>query len=449
MLARRLILLTFLALALAAAPARAAYPTAPADRYGVDLGRTLDASYAGRLPSALESARQAGAGWARALYSYGTLEPAPGSFNFGDADRYTAELHNRGIRIMGRITPAVYWNSTAPPGGGANGYASYPPADYGAFDSYVRAVASRYAGSVDAWEIGNEMNTAKFWNGTTGEYAHLLAVAYNAVHSADPGTPVMIGGVVPVNHSAVQAAAWFQALVNDPTYPGRAYMDVAAFHSYGLETVTQDLYNRMRSILSAAGRGSLPIWVTETGYSRVPAEQADPRYQGGNSGEAAWLGDRLPLLLRMGAAKVFWFKLMELDDEQNEFADTFTGLLASNLTQLPAYSTFRALVLSHFAPGLLSRSAKLRRKGKVRVKLDCPIEASTDLCTGRLKLKGLGSHGYSLAAGEEKKATIRLSHSGRERVRSRGKLRAKLRATPSGCTIADCQSRGKLKLKAG
>ncbi|TXF09888.1 hypothetical protein [Pelomicrobium methylotrophicum] len=53
------------------------------------------------------------------------------------------------------------------------------------------------------------------------------------------------------------------------------------------------------------------IWITETGYPSNPAEQELPQYQGGHEAQARWLKDTIPYLFQLGAARAFWFQLID------------------------------------------------------------------------------------------------------------------------------------------
>jgi len=66
--------------------------------------------------------------------------------------------------------------------------------------TFVGALAARYAGRVDAYEIWNEQTLRREWNGqplSASRYVELLAGAYNAVKAADPGAVVVSGAPAP------------------------------------------------------------------------------------------------------------------------------------------------------------------------------------------------------------------------------------------------------------
>jgi len=123
---------------------------------------------------------------------------------------------------------------------------------------------------------------------------------------------------------------------------GRSF-DVMNFHTYSTQAEMQRTMDYVRSTLARFGVGDRPIWVTETGYSSDPADQAHPGYQGGPGAQARWLQDHLPYLRQLGAAKVFWFKLYDGSEDPGA---AHHGLLDELLRPKPAYYAYRDLVRS-------------------------------------------------------------------------------------------------------
>ena len=61
-----------------------------------------------------------------------------------------------------------------------------PPSRISYFEDYVRAVARRYKGQIDAYEIWNEATSPQFWQGTPDEMAEMTERASRIIHAEDP-----------------------------------------------------------------------------------------------------------------------------------------------------------------------------------------------------------------------------------------------------------------------
>jgi hypothetical protein len=102
-----------------------------------------------------------------------------------------ADAHN--VRLLFSVVKAPAWSRTTTEEDG-------PPQYYQDYWTFVGALASRYAGRVEAYEIWNEQNLRREWNGDTlsaTRYVQLLAGAYNAIKAADPSVAVVSGALAP------------------------------------------------------------------------------------------------------------------------------------------------------------------------------------------------------------------------------------------------------------
>jgi hypothetical protein len=123
---------------------------------------------------------------------------------------------------------------------------------------------------VQAFEIWNEPDNAQFWGltGDAGRYARLYGAAHDAIHAADPGARVVVGGLTDAPQFVPQMIA------ADP--PVRGALDGVAIHPYGatpaavLARVAQT-----RRALDALGLGSVPLYVTEFGWTTSPPGTLD------------------------------------------------------------------------------------------------------------------------------------------------------------------------------
>jgi hypothetical protein len=75
-----------------------------------------------------------------------------------------------------------------------------PPDDPQDLADFMGNMATRYKGRVQAYEIWNEQNLRREWEGaplSAADYVGLLGAAYQAIKAVDPGAIVVSGGMAP------------------------------------------------------------------------------------------------------------------------------------------------------------------------------------------------------------------------------------------------------------
>jgi hypothetical protein len=215
------------------------------------------------------------------------LEPADDQWEWTTLDAHLAKAEQEGVDDVTLVlasTPrwaAVRTTKDDAPWLGP-GSAS-PPRDIKQWREYVRTVAQRYAGRIDAYEIGNEPNLATFWNGTPEQYAELVAVAAEEIRRADPDATIAVNaGLVRRANDLPALATWLgpalQQVGSAVAGSAGADVDVVTVHVY--PSVAQvdgviDLLVATRQELTRIA--ALPAWVTEMnvrdGSALPPAEQ--------------------------------------------------------------------------------------------------------------------------------------------------------------------------------
>jgi polysaccharide biosynthesis protein PslG len=171
-------------------PSASGNPGASDNRFGVIayFGGGGDATLAADLA-------QLGGGWVKAEARWRDLEPTEGSINFDALDSVVNALDGQGFRILLTVTTAPNWTRAVAQENG-------PPDDLAAYATFIGAVAARYAGKVDAYEIWSSPNLRREWNSSVhsisaANYVTLLQGAYNAIEAADPQALVISAGLAP------------------------------------------------------------------------------------------------------------------------------------------------------------------------------------------------------------------------------------------------------------
>jgi hypothetical protein len=122
---------------------------------------------------------------------------------------------------------------------------------------------------VQTYEIWNEPDNGQFWapapNAAT--YAALYEQARAAIESADPSARVIIGGLTnPTSFLPAILAARPQL---------RGHVDGVAIHPYGTPLVVLSKVRAARATMSSLGLGTVPLYVTEFGWTTMPAGTVD------------------------------------------------------------------------------------------------------------------------------------------------------------------------------
>ena len=196
------------------------------------------------------------------------------TYDWRFGDWVAGSLARNGMSWLAILDYAPAWASgVAPPRKG-------PPRDPGDYAAFAGAAARRYgpggefwrthpdvpARPIRTWEIWNEENSTHFWGGQpdAARYARMYAGARAAIHAADPGATVLVGGLTNAYESYV-------ADVVGAVPALRGEIDGVAIHPYS-PTVpgTADEVRKRRAALRAAGLGEVPLWVTEYGWVTRP-----------------------------------------------------------------------------------------------------------------------------------------------------------------------------------
>lgn len=170
-------------------------PIPPSPGTGFDYGIQvhlfhLDAAYACDLVNNMHF------GWIKHQIEWKEYEPSRGQYKWETIDQIVDTAHAAGLNILLSVVKAPAWAR------GGRTEEDGPPADYNDYGNFVGAMAQRYCGKVQAYEIWNEQNLRREWN--TGrnlsakEYVDLLHVAYDRIKAVCPSAIVVSGGPTPV-----------------------------------------------------------------------------------------------------------------------------------------------------------------------------------------------------------------------------------------------------------
>jgi hypothetical protein len=241
----------------------------PVGDFGADVGVLFQGHYPSSVVSrSLTVAEDSGLGLARVAPLWELTEPRPPAsgrhrYDWRYDDYIAHQLAEHGLRWVAVLGYAPAWASVAP------GVLHAAPRPSGNFAAYAQAVARRYRGLIAAFEVWNEENTPFFWRPapSAAAYARLYVAARSAIHRVDPGAPVLVGGL------AGGHPRFLQDLLRQPEL--RGHLDGVAIHLY---TATPALalaqVRRYRQSLRTHGFGTVPLYLTEYGWSSRRIESA-------------------------------------------------------------------------------------------------------------------------------------------------------------------------------
>lgn len=225
----------------------------------------------------IEGWAELGARFIRRDLYWTDLEPVQGEFDFTLSDRMVEAADSVGGETLGLL---VYGNPWAC---AESDDSKTPPDDPADFGAYAAAVAQRYQGRIQRYEVWNEPNAGvRFWKPEEDPvgYGELLIEAADRIHGVDPDAAVSLGGLFHPPMFLTTPGPVFLDQVFD-AHPDLAdHIDAVAFHPYRYpftapeESETQepltDAICGMYEQLDARGGGDLELWITELGWHTAP-----------------------------------------------------------------------------------------------------------------------------------------------------------------------------------
>ncbi len=258
----------------------------------------IEASLVGQETDLAAQIASLGMTWVKHEVSWSDLEPTEGQVDFSALDTMVDALEAQKLNILITVTGTPNWARTSQEEDG-------PPDDFADFGRFMGALAGRYAGRVQAYEIWSEPNLRREWNSTAHpisatSYIELLRQGYNAVKAADPAAIVVSAGLAPTGFNdgvnAINDRLFLRGLyagglagLSDAigAHPGgwanppestccNAPIGVTTHYEdpsfYFLDTL-----NNYRQIMVESNDGNTALWVTKFGWGT--SEDTDPPSQ--------------------------------------------------------------------------------------------------------------------------------------------------------------------------
>lgn len=144
--------------------------------------------------------------WVKQKFAWRDIETLEkNAYDWWRSDRIVADAEARGLNLLVRLDRQPFWSQA---NGGWPPLENAPPADYRDFEDFCFAVADRYTGRIQAYQVWNEPNLAREWGEqppNPEEYVRLLAHCARGIRNADPDAIIISAGLAPTGTGLPEA----------------------------------------------------------------------------------------------------------------------------------------------------------------------------------------------------------------------------------------------------
>jgi hypothetical protein len=236
----------------------------------------------------LNAVKDLGFTWIKQQVQWSDTENPKGTYYWGELDRIVNDTHAAGLNLMLSIVRTPQWARSSGVG--------FPDRPQDLAD-FMQAMAFRYAGRVQAYEIWNEENLGNetgpdHWH--PAKYAEILKAGYLGVKAGDPSAIVISGALTPTGvytDDAVEDTWFLDQLYQWNNGEIRQYYDVLGMHPYGYWNPPDAMYpvrqpsdqtpateyknhgsfyfrriEDQRAVMEKHGEGQKQVWLTEFGW---------------------------------------------------------------------------------------------------------------------------------------------------------------------------------------
>ncbi|MCY3959614.1 MAG: hypothetical protein OXG65_15195 [Chloroflexi bacterium] len=325
----------------------------------------------------------AGLNWVKQQIPWQEVETRPGVFNWGPTDRFVNTMRGKGLNILLSIVKSPdFYKAEQSKVGTTHGRPHSPET----LRDFMREMAARYKGRVQAYEIWNEENLSLEWgtfsNASYSQFIQLLKNGYWGVKESDPNAIVVLGAPTPTgvmnNTIAIDDAIYLQRIFDFNNGEVFNYFEALGVHPNGGPNAPDDWvgrahnsnakcgggwsthpsfffdrYKELYNLMAARGHPEKTVWFTEFGWATIdgPGAPAAPakgyEYAACNS-EAdqanffvrsfAKVRAESPYVTHMIMWNLNFQQVVPNTDEKWAF-----GILRADLSPRPAYNAIKAM----------------------------------------------------------------------------------------------------------
>lgn len=242
--------------------------------------------------------RALNAGWVKVQVSWKLYQPYPERYatdRFAELDELVRRAGENGIAVLLSVSKAPEWSRPTTEMDG-------PPSDFTLYRDFMAYLAERYRSRVAAYELWNEPNLQREWNGvplSAMELSRLVAHGAEGARAADPDAILISAppATTGINDgvTAIDDRVFLRQMLASGVLQS---VDAIGAHPYGWanppgSTVAEpdtavpshnnhpsffflDTLNDYTALLAEFGATNTPIWVTEFGWGTFQGIDAAP-----------------------------------------------------------------------------------------------------------------------------------------------------------------------------
>ncbi|MDE2991639.1 MAG: hypothetical protein OXU21_11365 [Chloroflexota bacterium] len=311
----------------------------------------------------------------------------PSIWYWADVDRFVNTMRANGLNILLSVVkaPPCYKEPGSPPGHG-------PPVDPATFGRFMQAIASRYKGRVQAYELWNEANLQREWttlrptdpnNNAHLEFLELVKHGYSGGKRGDPNAYMGLGAPTPAGNTlhAIDDRQYLQRLWAANGGEIANYFEFLGVHPNGGPNAPDDTinnpsasrakcnggwsthdsfffsrYEQLYADMIAAGPAfrDKTLWLTEFGWATTSNPASGYEYAACNTEQDqanyfvrafAKVRAEAPYVTHMIVWNLNFQQVVGAHDEKWAF-----GIVRSDLSPRPAYTALRNMPKPVAAP---------------------------------------------------------------------------------------------------
>ena len=338
-----------------------------ADEVGIQLH--LHAEDQGLMINRLEDLN---VGWVKLQVSWKTFEPRPGQYDadwFGELDSFIQLANEKEIKVLLSVAKAPEWSRPTTEMDG-------PPSDFAQFQRFMRDITARYQGEVDAYELWNEPNLRREWNGTAlspEAFVDLIAAGARGVREVDGGVILISGApaTTGINDgvNAIDDRLYFERMLAAGV---GEHVDGIGVHPYGWANPADALMGEPVSGVTSHNdhpsfffahtvadylnlmdryRVDQPLWVTEFGwgsfetFERQPPAEALFMQQVSEAQQADYVVNALKIgVPQAKIGPMFLWNLNFAPLLGTQFSESGYSILRPDETERPVYDQLKTLL---------------------------------------------------------------------------------------------------------
>lgn len=241
--------------------------------------------------------------------AWGQVEQSRGTYWWNGLDAAISNANSQRVQVTYVLGSTPTWAASNKKQGTYpyKGAASMPKMSD--WKNWVRAVSTRYAASIEAYQIWNEANLTTFWMGTPKQMAQLTNEAAKILRQTDPTATIVAASTTLRLQSAYKK--FFPKYLKELKKLGWP-VDAIAVHGYPASTgspadraaLIQQAQTQMRK---SGVPASKELWDTEVNYGIAGPGAGNPDVDINGSQAAAWVAQTYLDDLRLGVDRGYWY----------------------------------------------------------------------------------------------------------------------------------------------